>query len=426
MILKKAFPFVLIVLLTFSCTNKTVTNEEDYRAYLTTKIDSSELFENVDFWTNKLENTSNQFLYQAKRSGAYSNVFSKTGNIEYLIKAENDLIAVNEATNYNQAGSLKSLAANYISQHRFKEALGLLKKAEANGEKLNGTKKMLFDVHLELGNYIYAEAYLKDIKNTSDFDYLIRLSKWEDHQGNLEGAIKNMEKAMAIAESSNIKSLKQWSYTNIADFYGHAGEIEKSYNYFLKALELDPNDAYAKKGIAWIAYSHDKKPENALNILNHVATYYQAPDYDLLKAEIAEFQNDLELKSDALLNYQEAVSNKQYGDMYNAYNVMHYTDDLLLPQVAMDIAKIEVENRPTPQSYDLLAWSYFKLGNIEKANEIIETYVDGKTFEPAVLYHVAEIYKAAGKTDKIKPLKQDLTASLYELGPLMKEKIKQL
>ena len=426
MILKKAFPFVLIVLLTFSCTNKTVTNEEDYRAYLTTKIDSSELFENVDFWTNKLENTSNQFLYQAKRSGAYSNVFSKTGNIEYLIKAENDLIAVNEATNYNQAGSLKSLAANYISQHRFKEALGLLKKAEANGEKLNGTKKMLFDVHLELGNYIYAEAYLKDIKNTSDFDYLIRLSKWEDHQGNLEGAIKNMEKAMAIAESSNIKSLKQWSYTNIADFYGHAGEIEKSYNYFLKALELDPNDAYAKKGIAWIAYSHDKKPENALNILNHVATYYQAPDYDLLKAEIAEFQNDLELKSDALLNYQEAVSNKQYGDMYNAYNVMHYTDDLLLPQVAIDIAKLEVENRPTPQSYDLLAWSYFKQGNIEKANEIIETYVDGKTFEPAVLYHVAEIYKAAGKTDKIKPLKQDLTASLYELGPLMKEKIKQL
>ena len=426
MILKKAFPFVLIVLLTFSCTNKTVTNEEDYRAYLTTKIDSSELFENVDFWTNKLENTSNQFLYQAKRSGAYSNVFSKTGNIEYLIKAENDLIAVNEATNYNQAGSLKSLAANYISQHRFKEALGLLKKAEANGEKLNGTKKMLFDVHLELGNYIYAEAYLKDIKNTSDFDYLIRLSKWEDHQGNLEGAIQNMEKAMAIAESSNIKSLKQWSYTNIADFYGHAGEIEKSYNYFLKALELDPNDAYAKKGIAWIAYSHDKKPENALNILNHVATYYQAPDYDLLKAEIAEFQNDLELKSDALLNYQEAVSNKQYGDMYNAYNVMHYTDDLLLPQVAIDIAKLEVENRPTPQSYDLLAWSYFKQGNIEKANEIIETYVDGKTFEPAVLYHVAEIYKAAGKTDKIKPLKQDLTASLYELGPLMKEKIKQL
>ena len=426
MILKKAFPFVLIVLLTFSCTNKTVTNEEDYRAYLTTKIDSSELFENVDFWTNKLENTSNQFLYQAKRSGAYSNVFSKTGNIEYLIKAENDLIAVNEATNYNQAGSLKSLATNYISQHRFKEALELLKKAETNGEKLNGTKKMLFDVHLELGNYIYAEAYLKDIKNTSDFDYLIRLSKWEDHQGNLEGAIQNMEKAMAIAESSNIKSLKQWSYTNIADFYGHAGEIEKSYNYFLKALELDPNDAYAKKGIAWIAYSHDKKPENALNILNHVATYYQAPDYDLLKAEIAEFQNDLELKSDALLNYQEAVSNKQYGDMYNAYNVMHYTDDLLLPQVAIDIAKLEVENRPTPQSYDLLAWSYFKLGNINKATEIIETYVDGKTFEPAVLYHVAEIYKAAGKTDKIKPLKQDLTASLYELGPLMKEKIKQL
>tara|TARA_R110002049_G_scaffold217546_1_gene388965 strand:- start:1499 stop:2779 length:1281 start_codon:yes stop_codon:yes gene_type:complete len=426
MILRKVFPLILLVLISFSCTNKTVTNPEDYNAYLTTKIDSSELFVNVDFWTNKLENTSNQFIYQAKRSGAYSGVFSKTGNIDYLIKAENDLIAVNEATNYNQAGALKSLAVNYISQHRFKEALELLKKAETNGEKLAGTKKMLFDVHLELGNYIYAEAYLKDIKNNADFDYLIRLSKWEDHQGNLEGAIQNMEKAMTIAESSNINSLKQWSYTNIADFYGHAGEIEKSYNYFLKALELDPNDAYAKKGIAWIAYSNDNNADEALNILNHVLTYYQAPDYYLMTADIAEFQNNLELRSDALQNYEEAVSNKQYGDMYNAYNVEHYTDELLLPQVAIDIAKLEVENRPTPQSYNLLAWSYFKQGNVKKATEIIETYVDGKTFEPAVLYHVAEIYKAAGETEKLKPLKQELMASLYELGPLMKQKIKQL
>jgi hypothetical protein len=29
--------------------------------------------------------------------------------------------------------------------------------------------------------------------------------------------------------------MKQWSYTNLADLYGHAGAIEKSYRYFLKA-----------------------------------------------------------------------------------------------------------------------------------------------------------------------------------------------
>ncbi|MDN3493012.1 tetratricopeptide repeat protein [Winogradskyella bathintestinalis] len=427
MTLKTTFPLLLLVFI-FNCTDKPkkVTNKNDYNQYLTTKIDSTALFATAQFWNNKINPELDQFSVLSARAGGYTKVFDATGNIDYLIKAENDLLESNKISNYKNSAVLKTLATNYISQHRFQEALKLLKIAETNGDKLNTTKKMLFDVHLELGNYIYAEAYLKEIKNNSDFDYLIRLAKWEDHNGNLEKAIENMEKAMTIAESSNQKYLKQWSYTNIADFYGHAGEIEKSYNYFLKALELDPNDAYAKKGIAWIVYSHENNSEEALNILNHVTTYYNAPDYDLLKAEIAEFQNNETLKSDAIKNYQMALNNKHYGEMYNAYDVALYADEFSQPDMALEIAKTEVENRPTPQSYDMLAWSYFKQGNVKKANEIIEEYVDGKTFEPAVLYHVAEIYKAAGKTDKVTPIKKELIASLYELGPLMKSKIKQL
>lgn len=425
MILKKIIPILLLVA-SFSCNSNKVTDVEDYKKYLTTTVNQADLLASAQIWTDKLEATPNQFPYLGKRASAYSKLFSATGDIDYLIKAEDDLIEAIKVTNGKNASYLKSLASNYISQHRFKDALENLKQAEIIGEKLNGTKKMLFDVHLELGNYIEAEAYLKAIKNNSDFDYLIRLAKWEDHNGNLEAAIVNMEKATKIAESSNLNAMKQWSYTNLADFYGHAGEIKKSYNHFLKALKLDPNDAYAKKGIAWIIYSHENNSEEALTILNHVSSYYQAPDYDLLKAEIAEFQNNTELKSKSLQNYQEAVSNNQYGDMYNGYNITLYADDLSLPKVAIELAKKEVENRPTPQSYDLLAWSYFKNVEIEKANEIVTKYVDGKTFEPAVLYHVAEIYKAAGKTEKLKPLKEELIASIYELGPLMKQKIKQL
>jgi len=427
MILKKFFPLIAILfLLSCNTESKQVTKKEDYSQFLSTTVNQEELTSSFQFWDKKLENNPNQFPYLAKRAGTYSNMFSKTGNIDYLIKAEKDLIAANEKTNYNKAAYLRSLAANYISQHRFKEALTLLEKAEKNGENLNSTKKMLFDVHLELGNYIYAETYLEEIKSQSDFDYLIRLAKWEDHKGNLDAAINNMEKALKIAESSNLKTLRQWSYTNIADFYGHAGDIKKSYNHFLKALELNPDDAYAKKGIAWILYSHENNPDDALKILDHISTYYSSPDYSLLKAEIAEFNNDKELKSEALNDYRTAVQNEQYGEMFNKYNVSIYTEEFIQPDLALQIAKREVENRPTPQSYDLLAWSYFKKGEVKKANEIIETHVEGETYEPDVLYHMAEIYKAAGKTEKVEPLKKELIASLYELGPTMSKKIKQL
>ena len=423
--LKNILP-IFITLIMLSCNSNKVTDEADYSQYLSTEIDQTKLLEDVDFWTNRIENSSSSYTYLISRANAHSEVFNVTGEIDYLIKAEKDLLEANKIVKDSDAGLLKNIATNYISQHRFKDALVLLKKAEANGAKLNGTKKMLFDVHLELGNYIYAEAYLKDLKNTSSFDYLIRLSKLKDHKGNLDGAIKNMEKAMAIAESSNLKGMKLWSYTNIADFYGHAGDIDKSYAYFLKALELDPNNAYAKKGIAWIVYSHEKNPTEALNILNHVTSYHNTPDYDLLKAEIAEFNNDLKLKAESLKNYQAAVKNELYGDMYNQYNVMVFSEDLLMPERALEIAKQEVENRPTPQSYNLLAWSYFRTGNIEKANDIMEEFVEGKTYEPAVIYHIAEIYKAAGKTAKVQPLKAELLASIYELGPTMVSKINQL
>ena len=425
MILKKILPFILLAAL-FSCNSNKVTQTEDYKTYLSTSIDKDKLMSSPQFWTDKLNENPNSFPHLVKRAGTYTTIFSATGNIDYLIKAEEDLIKANELTNYNEASYLRSLASNYISQHRFKEALELLEKAKENSEKLNSTKKMLFDVHLELGNYMHAESYLEEIKNKSDFDYLIRLAKWEDHKGNLEGAIEQMEKATAIAEASNLNPLKQWSYTNLADFYGHAGEIERSYNHYLKALELDPNDAYAKKGIAWILYSYEDNPDEALKILDHVSTYYHAPDYDLLKAEIADYKQDKELKSKAINNYKEAVRNKQYGDMYNKYNVALYAEDMLLPDQALSIAKKEVENRPTPQSYDLLAWSYFKKGDVEKANAIVEEYVEGQTYEPEVLYHIAEIYKAVGKTEKVKELKSELVASLYELGPTMAPKIKQL
>ncbi|MTE27668.1 tetratricopeptide repeat protein [Winogradskyella ouciana] len=425
MILKRILPFILIVM-TFSCNSNKVTESEEYKAYLSTTIDNEKLMSNAQFWTDKLKSNPDEFPYLVKRAGEYTQIFNATGNIDYLIKAEKDLIKSIEQTNGIYASQYRALASNYISQHRFKEALELLEKAKENGEKLNSTKKMLFDVHLELGNYMHAESYLEEIKNKSDFDYLIRLAKWEDHKGNLDGAIEQMEKAAAIAEASNLKDIKQWSYTNLADFYGHAGEIKKSYNHYLKALELDPNDAYAKKGIAWILYSHENNPDEALKILDHISTYYHAPDYDLLKAEIADFMNDSELKSEAINNYKEAVRNEMYGDMYNKYNVTLYAEDMLLPEEALAIAKKEVENRPTPQSYDLLAWSYFKIGDVEKANAIVEEYVEGQTYEPGVLYHIAEIYKAVGKTEKVKELKSELVASLYELGPTMAPKIKQL
>jgi tetratricopeptide (TPR) repeat protein len=427
---KNIYIILLVTGFMTSCNlrNHQITNVEDYNSYLeiTDNALISQTLEDNNFWEEKLEKDTNQFPYNAKIAASQSQLFELTGTIEHLIEAETHLIKANNKTNFTNASYLRSLARNYISQHRFQEALDLLNKAETNGEKLEATHKMLFDVHLELGNVKEAKAYLNTFIDYNDFDYLIRLAKWKDHEGDLASAINYMEKAKDLAEYSKNDFLKKWVYTNIADFYGHDSQIKRAYNYYLKALALNPQDAHAKKGIAWIVYSYERNPEEALRILNLITAYYNAPDYYLLKAEIAEYMNNHEEKENNIMLYTLATQNKHYGVMYNKYNVLLLAEQPKQIDKAYELALEEVKSRPTAQSYDLLAWTLYKKGDYKTALKMAEMYVVSKTFEPVALFHLAKIYRANNLNEKAAELRKKLLESTYELGPLMEQEIVQL
>lgn len=426
---------LILLFVTFSiaisCNTKTpkqITNTNDYNSYLTVKTNKSLAFQTSEFnfWNTKLENTPDQYPYYASLAGANSAIFSITGNIHKLKHAEENLIIANEKTNYNNAGYLRSLARNYISQHRFKEALELVKKAETNGENLKQTQYMLIDVYLELGDLEEVEKYLSKVKNFKSFNYLIRLSKYNDHIGNLDNAIDYLESSLKIAESSKNEYLLQWNYTNLADYYGHAGRIKDSYNAYLKSLALNPNNSYAKKGIAWIVYSYERNPAEALRILETVTKENAAPDYHLLKAEIADYMGNVAEKENQIKKYLGKAADKNYGVMYHKYDVLLLADENFNTLKALEIAQQEVAERPTAQSYDLLAWTLFKNGQKEKALEVAENHVINKTFEPEALLHIAQIYKANGKIKEANSLKKELLTAVYELGPLTEKVIRNI
>lgn len=420
----------LTVLLTVSCKEKNtqITNTEDYNRFLELETNKTIGFakKEHEFWETKLNENPEQFPYLAQLAASESTLFQASGTIDYLKSAEENLRMLNTKAHFNNTGYIRALARNFISQHKFSEALDVLMKAEKLGESLKATQKMLFDVHLELGHMDKAKHYLDMIKDLSDFDYLIRLSKWSDHNGQLEAAINYMEKAMLIAESSGLDHLKQWTYSNIADYYGHAGDIENSYKHYLKSLEIDAKDAYALKGIAWIVYSYERNADEAMRILNTIDEFYVAPDYYLLKAEIAEFQGDDINKKLAIENYHKLISNPAYGDMYNVHTAMLNIDEHKDLEEAIQIAEHEVELRPTAQSYDLLAWAYYNNGDINEASRILNAYVLGKTFEPTAMYHAAIILKSVNDIEGLEALKKELLNSIYELGPTMEPKIQAI
>ena len=172
---------VFSILFIVGCENKPkeISNALDYNKYLNVNGNKSLTFANneIDFWQKKFDAAPNQISYLSLIASNYATLFEYTGAIENLYKTEQLLTKSNEAYAYTKVSTIRSLARNYIAQHRFKEALNLANKALAIGEGMKETQKLLFDVQMELGNFPEALKNLNAFRDMKDFDYLIRLAK---------------------------------------------------------------------------------------------------------------------------------------------------------------------------------------------------------------------------------------------------------
>jgi tetratricopeptide (TPR) repeat protein len=403
-----------------------ITDSKDYDPYLITNNTPSKnaLHEEFEFWQKEFDNDSTNLVEMSRMSGIHASMFGITGDISELKTSEKLIKKSHDVSARNKDSYLRSLAHNYVSQHRFKEAQVLLDSAYTYPDNHRETEMMLFDVAMELGEYDRADTLLGKIKDPKDFNYLIRLAKWSDHNGNLDAAIKYMEQAKQIAEERDNRGLKLWVYSNIGDFYGHAGRLQDSYNSYLKTLAIEPDNHYVKKQLAWMVYSSEKDTKEANRILDSVMVNHKAPDYYLLKGQMAEFDGDTSEANKEYEKFIKATENPDYGGMYNAYLIDLYADRE--PQEALKLAAREITNRATPETYQLLAYAQLKAGDKEAALKTIAEYVEGKTSEPKALFHSALIYKANGMEDKVAPLKEELMGAFYELGPVKAKEIEKL
>ena len=422
--MKNVFASLCLSLLLLGCNGQGdkdvtfTTNPIDYTSFLQADPIKSyaAALEEKEFWSKRLGSDSTGVGDLGPLAGAYSKLFETSGAIQHLKDAEQVYKkAITVAAIKIQDGYKRALAKNYITQHRFKDAITLLEESYAGISNKHATELLLFDCYLEVGAYSKALQLLKKIENINQFDYLIRISKWSDHQGDLSAAIGYMEKALTIANSRKNLALQIWTNTNIADYYGHQGSIKASYNHYLKTLALQPDHAYAKKGLAWILYSKEHNITQASVLIDHLLKNHNLPDYYLLKAEMARYQGDSVLSVEYMQQFFTLANNPLYGDMYNTYKIraLVKTD----PYKALQLAQKEVDNRTTPQSYQLLALAQLASNQKQEALATITNFVVGKTSEPMALLYSAQVYKANGMLDKVTALKTALLPASYELGP---------
>lgn len=427
----KSLPFILLLSLAlFSCHSgsspKTISDPADYARHMEAKALSTDLYNqkaDIKFWNDKLQGSPESFMYLNRLAAAYSRRFKSNGSIQDIHISDSLYLKALSLTPFGKASIYRALSANAITQHEFPMARHYAEKAIEDGDKLSASYYFLFDALIELGDYDKAKSALNRQAAKNSFDYLTRASKLADHKGDLKLAITLMEKA--FERTKNNQAMFSWTKSNLGDMYGHAGRIADSYKTYLEVLDKDPDHWHSWKGLAWIAYAHDKDPAAAKSILEYIKTRSQDPQIGLMLAEIADYQGLKERSELLKQTYYEQASAPDYLGMHNKYLILLEAEDFKMGELALERALEEVDKRPTPVVYDLLAWTLFNRGEYEKALRIASLFVEGQTQEPDVLYHLGMIYQYNGHGKEAKKYLNEALESSFELGPITTAAIKK-
>ncbi len=420
--------FFSVILILFSCNRaEKIVNEKDYSVFLQKGFiekEKNKVVTELNFWDERLMRDTGNFLNMKELASKHIQLFKLTGNVKELRIADSLLLLSTKKVNDKEASILYALSQNAIMQHHFKDAYHFNLAAEKTNSDPYINNLLDFDAAMELGKYYEASEKIAALKNKKSFDYLIRKAKLEDHYGKIDQAIELMEQASAIVKDKK-ESAYNWSLSNLADMYGHSGRVKDAYNAYIQVLEMDSSNLYCLKGIAWIAFSHDKNTPEAKRILNFILSQTNMPDINLILAEIAGWEGDTQQKEIYNKKFLTEVLKPGYGGMYNKYLIHLYTSDLKDYNKALAIALTETERRPTPETYNWLAYVYFNKGETEKAYQIVRDYVNKKSFEPDALMNMGFINAAIGKKDEARKLLSTCLESSFELGPVEIQKIKE-
>ncbi|MGQ0739863.1 MAG: tetratricopeptide repeat protein [Bacteroidota bacterium] len=423
------FIFLAVVgCLLLSCNKKNkVADAKDYNEFLNKGAVAAEvkkITQEIDFWQERLEKDTGSYVSMLELASYQFSLFKLTGNIAALRTGDSLLKRSSSKLNDTDPEILFSLSQNSITQHQFRQAAFYNDAADKNQGDRYIIHLLEFDTRMELGQYADAYKSLEALKDKSAFDYLIRKAKWEDHKGNLEGAILLMEQAFEAVRNKK-QSLYCWALSNLADMYGHAGRMEESYWAYLDVLKKNPANLYCLKGIAWIVFAHDNNPVEAKRILHYLLSQTSMPDLKLMLAEIAKSENKPEESKQWIHEFLSEVTRPGYGDMYNKHLISIWADEKQHQQKALALAQKEFSNRFTPETCDWLAWTHYQMGNYKEALNWSAAYVYRHTSEPDAMMHTAYIYAANGKKQEAKQLLEECLESSLELGPVASRQIRE-
>jgi tetratricopeptide (TPR) repeat protein len=328
---------------------------------------------------------------------AYIQKARETGDFAYITLAEKALQKCLEIAP-EHSGAARHLAYATYMRHAFDEATVQAKKAVVLDPTDSHAYGILGDAYLEVGKYAEAtHAYQRMVQLQEDLYAYSRLSGLKSLQGDMEGAIADLRRAIRLGQmQERPPESVAWAMWQLGNEYSARGNVAAAETSYLEALKTFPGYYRAFAGLAQVQAAQQRFPE-AIDLYQKAIAIVPLPEY---AAALGDVYTKLGRTDEAQKQYDlvEYIGhlNTLNKVLYNRELAYFYADhDRQLPE-ALDLAKKELEVRRDIYAYDVLAWALYKNGQPAEALIAMTEALKLGTQDARLFFHAGMIHHRLG------------------------------
>jgi tetratricopeptide (TPR) repeat protein len=288
-------------------------------------------------------------------------------------------------------GAYRMLAAAYLSQHRFADALEVARKAQAERPQDGWNYATAGDALLELGRYDEAfDMFEQAVVRRPDAGLYARVAYAKELQGDLAGALSVMKMAAAATAPQDVEAAA-WVRTQLGLLHLQRGELNDARREFAHAEFLFPGHPYPLTGRVRLSVEQGDY-QAALQLLE---TLPATPESLAMRGDLLAALGNPR-RAEAMYGESERLERAgwereqpQPGALarFLAARDRHVHE-------AVRLAERAASEREDVHTMDALAWAYFKGGRTADASTAIRRALRTGTVDPHIRCHAAVIAEA--------------------------------
>jgi tetratricopeptide (TPR) repeat protein len=329
--------------------------------------------------------------------GAYLQKARETSNPAFYGKAEQALKRSLELEPEN-GEALTQMGHLALARHQFTDALSWGERAVKANPARAANYGVIGDAQVELGRYDQAvETIQKMVDTRPDLASYSRVSYLRELYGRMDGAIEAMKRA---SDAGGVPENVSYVRVQLGNLYFNTGRLDEAEYWYNFTLARNPGYGPAQAGLAYVAAARGDDAA-AIDLMTRASEASPLPEYVIALGDLyarAGRSDEAARQYDLVRALQRLFeANGTDVDVELALFEADHGTDLAR---AASRARQGYERRPSIHAAGALAWTLFKAGKPQEAEQYAKESLRLGTKDALKLYHAGMIARALGKTDE--------------------------